>query len=245
MDLKSEFHPLFLVFTPWGKKTLLQDRFINLNIIFMSQGSHCLPNQFLSSALILLLAMYPYQNILYPKLTCRHLNHFLAQVSSHFPLTIQGKHWPFQLLNSQQHFLTFPPIIFCNVLQLLFMHTSYHPKATLCEVKEISYYAPSSRYIAQCLIHCNHGGQWKNYDNLDDLHSSLNYQLLIPSHWFPDIAVRAPIKSIMCIVFVFQSLSCAPLCDPMDYSPPDSSIYWVLPARILEWVATLFSRGSS
>ena len=35
-----------------------------------------------------------------------------------------------------------------------------------------------------------------------------------------------------------QSLqSCQTLCDPMDYSPPDSSVHGILQARILEWVA--------
>jgi len=31
----------------------------------------------------------------------------------------------------------------------------------------------------------------------------------------------------------------------MDCSPPGSSVYWILQARILEWVAISFSRGSS
>ena len=31
----------------------------------------------------------------------------------------------------------------------------------------------------------------------------------------------------------------------MDYSPPGSSVHGILQARILEWVATSFSRGSS
>ena len=34
-------------------------------------------------------------------------------------------------------------------------------------------------------------------------------------------------------------------CDPMDCSPPGSSALGILQARILEWVATSFSRGSS
>ena len=38
---------------------------------------------------------------------------------------------------------------------------------------------------------------------------------------------------------------CPTLCDPMDYSPPGSSIHGILQARILEWVAISFSRGSS
>ena len=35
------------------------------------------------------------------------------------------------------------------------------------------------------------------------------------------------------------------LCNPMDYSPPGSSVYEILQARILEWVAIPFPRGSS
>ena len=35
------------------------------------------------------------------------------------------------------------------------------------------------------------------------------------------------------------------LCNPMDCSPPDPFGPWNFPARILEWVAIYFSRGSS
>ena len=39
--------------------------------------------------------------------------------------------------------------------------------------------------------------------------------------------------------------SCPILCDPMDCSPPGSSIHGIFQARVLEWVAISFSRGSS
>ena len=39
--------------------------------------------------------------------------------------------------------------------------------------------------------------------------------------------------------------SCLTLCDPMDWNPPGSSIHGILQARILEWLAISFSRGSS
>ena len=38
---------------------------------------------------------------------------------------------------------------------------------------------------------------------------------------------------------------CPTLCNPMDCSPSGSSIYGIFQARILEWVAMSFSRGSS
>ena len=39
--------------------------------------------------------------------------------------------------------------------------------------------------------------------------------------------------------------SCLTLCDPMDYNLPGSSVHGIFQARILEWVAISFSRGSS
>ena len=47
----------------------------------------------------------------------------------------------------------------------------------------------------------------------------------------------------VCVYSVIQS--CPILCDPMDCSPPGSSIHGISQARILEWVAISFSRGSS
>ena len=43
---------------------------------------------------------------------------------------------------------------------------------------------------------------------------------------------------------VFSHQLCLTLCDPMDCSPPGSSVHGILQARILEWVAIPFSRGS-
>ena len=39
--------------------------------------------------------------------------------------------------------------------------------------------------------------------------------------------------------------SCLTLCDPMDCSPPGSSVHGILQAGILKWIAISFSRGSS
>ena len=48
-------------------------------------------------------------------------------------------------------------------------------------------------------------------------------------------------KVVLCLV----SQSCLTLCDPVDYSPPGFSIHGIFQARILEWVAISYSRGSS
>ena len=44
---------------------------------------------------------------------------------------------------------------------------------------------------------------------------------------------------------VLASQSCPTLCDPINSSLPGSSVHGLLQARILEWVAIPFSRGSS
>ena len=48
---------------------------------------------------------------------------------------------------------------------------------------------------------------------------------------------------VLCGVWVTQS--CPTLCDPMDYSPPGSSVHGILQERIVEWVAIPFFRESS
>ena len=47
----------------------------------------------------------------------------------------------------------------------------------------------------------------------------------------------------MCVCVHAQS--CPSLCDPMDCSPPGSSVHGISQARILEWVAISCFRGSS
>ena len=47
----------------------------------------------------------------------------------------------------------------------------------------------------------------------------------------------------VCVRVVAQS--CLTLCDPMDCSPPGSTVHGVLQARILEGVAMPSSRGAS
>ena len=48
-----------------------------------------------------------------------------------------------------------------------------------------------------------------------------------------------------CSSVVLVARLCLTLCDPVDYNPPGSSIHGILQARLLEWVAMPFSRGSS
>ena len=76
-----------------------------------------------------------------------------------------------------------------------------------------------------------------------------------------DICVYLSVKDIFCISAdketCFQSCCknsvqfssfirlCLTLCDPMDCSPPGSSVHGILQAIMLKWVVVLSSRGSS
>ena len=62
---------------------------------------------------------------------------------------------------------------------------------------------------------------------------------LVPIHPLNNIQS----KGLKVRVLVAQSR--LTLCDPMDCSRPGSSVHGILQARILEWVAIPFSRGSS
>ena len=55
-----------------------------------------------------------------------------------------------------------------------------------------------------------------------------------------------PHNMLLCVCMHAKALqSCPTLHDPMDYSPPGSSVHGILQARTLEWVAMPSSRGSS
>ena len=47
----------------------------------------------------------------------------------------------------------------------------------------------------------------------------------------------------VCVCVCLVTQSCPTLCDPMDCSPPGSSVHGILQARILEWVPIPFSRS--
>ena len=58
---------------------------------------------------------------------------------------------------------------------------------------------------------------------------------------FVVICYDSPKKLIcMCVLSYFKL--CSTLCDPMDCSPPNSSVHRILQARIVEWVAMPSSR---
>ena len=70
---------------------------------------------------------------------------------------------------------------------------------------------------------------------------------LIPTsyYWFQSFIKHLLIHPTYSLNVVCHVLSYVRLCDPMDCSPPGSSVHGIFQARILEWGATPSSKGSS
>ena len=89
-----------------------------------------------------------------------------------------------------------------------------------------------------------------------------NFYSGVSSLFILAIKVLGPRSSILCFLvqnfgisieyllkYLTKSIqvtqSCLTPCDPMDCSPPGSSVHQIPQARTLEWVTISFSRGSS
>ena len=72
-----------------------------------------------------------------------------------------------------------------------------------------------------------------------------SFQLDYPSLLMPNFLANNRVKDLGFSTDVLAAQSYPPLCDPMDLSPPGSSVYRILQTKVLEWVAISYSRGSS
>ena len=61
----------------------------------------------------------------------------------------------------------------------------------------------------------------------------------------PPLQIRMIVYKCIKHIKVLVTQSCPTLCKPMDCTPPGSTVHAISQARILEWVAISFSRGSS
>ena len=81
---------------------------------------------------------------------------------------------------------------------------------------------------------------------------SHNSPLFSPFSWYGKtllqmanfLSVWVP-EWLICVCVCVPAQSCMTLCDPLDRSPPASSVHGVFQARVLEGVVVSFSRGSS
>ena len=69
---------------------------------------------------------------------------------------------------------------------------------------------------------------------------SITYLIMLPMYL--TISSKPNYLNILCVLVI---QSCPTLCNPMDCSLPGSFVYEIPQARILEWVASSFSRESS
>ena len=76
-------------------------------------------------------------------------------------------------------------------------------------------------------------------ENTHMIFTSLKFSFLI---WEMEILI---IELCVCVCARSVIQSCLTLCDPIDYSPPGSSVHGIFQERILEWVAISYSKGSS
>ena len=60
--------------------------------------------------------------------------------------------------------------------------------------------------------------------------------------WLP-FTVGGPNHCPVCVCVCACTQSCLTLCDPMDWSPPGSSVHEIFQARTLEWVAISSLQG--
>ena len=89
---------------------------------------------------------------------------------------------------------------------------------------------------------------WKTYLHFYVHCSRAKIQKNLSVHWWIKQmwCVRACACVCVCVCIVVQSLNHVQFfCNPMYYSPLGSSVPGISQARILEWVAISFSRGSS
>ena len=75
--------------------------------------------------------------------------------------------------------------------------------------------------------------------------SSQHITACLKSIWIQLLMLACVFLSYICCVCMLVAQSCLTVYGPMDCSPPGSAVYGILQARVLKWVATPFSRGSS
>ena len=78
---------------------------------------------------------------------------------------------------------------------------------------------------------------------LKDAEPFFSHRVFVVSEWMLVVAIWWH-DTLVCLHAKLLP-SCPPLCNPMNCSPPGSSVRGILQARILEWVAISFSRASS
>ena len=105
-------------------------------------------------------------------------------------------------------------------------HLDHFDGFRCCHLNLCSHFSPIKVTLLKLITFAKLHNSWSSFQ-----HS------LLPWWWGMPTGMFYP---VLCLV----TQSCQTLCDPMDCSPPGSSVFGVLQARILEWVVIPFSKGS-
>ena len=130
--------------------------------------------------------------------------------------------------------LLLPPSIFPNIRCTLVYNTWF-----FLHLRYVRYYPEvKDKNPTWCNRHFDKmWNQWLNINRHPE------YSIPLPTPLPP---LPSPLQYLSLLFVRAKSLqSCLTLCDPMDCSPPGSSVHGIFQARILEWVAISFSRRSS
>ena len=94
---------------------------------------------------------------------------------------------------------------------------------------------------------CSHYGQFQATSDCHRLWSceDLPQHIIIQYFHYANTIDVNNLKSMKVKAESLVTQSCPTFCDPMDCSLPGSSVHGIFQARILEWVAISFFRGSS
>ena len=118
--------------------------------------------------------------------------------------------------------------------QTFFDHALWH--GYLISPTQYRTCVPCNRSMESSLLDCQ-GKHQRLFIFHYDLSQDIEYVPYAPQ-W--DLVVY-PFCVLLCLV----AWLCPTLCNPLNCSPPGSSVHGISQARILEWVAISFSRGSS
>ena len=89
------------------------------------------------------------------------------------------------------------------------------------------------------------GNKQRSFCHFWDCIYILHFRLSFVDYDGYSISSKGFLPTVVDIMVRVKSLSRVQLCDTMDCSLPQSSVHGIFQARILEWVAISFSRGSS
>ena len=101
-------------------------------------------------------------------------------------------------------------------------------------------FSPSKNEPCFTLIHCLGAMIWINIWSTHPIlgHSDRNSKMIQIAWWVTSFTLNLPLGLCIWKLKLLVAQLCLTLCNPMNCSPPGSSVHGIFQARILEWVAS-------